>query len=165
VVEAAERANIGFGHAASGQRVLLDAEDVTDAVREPEVTRLSSPVSAVSGVRRALVAHQRALAACGNVVMEGRDIGTVVLPGADLKVFLTASIGERACRRQSELAAKGICMNAEEVAEQIEERDQRDSTRDDSPLRPASDAVIIDTDPLTASEVVARVVELAVARR
>jgi len=161
VVDVAQRARIHFGGESPNQRVLLDGEDVTEAIRDPDVTRLSSPVSAVSGVRRALVAHQRALAASGGVVMEGRDIGTVVLPEADLKVFLTASIGERARRRRLDLAEKGIEIGAEEVAAQIEERDQRDSTRADSPLRPAADAIIIDTDRLTVADVVARIVDLA----
>ncbi len=145
----------------TGQRVLLDGEDVTLAIREPAVTRLASPISAISSVRRALVMQQRAMASAGDVVMEGRDIGTVVLPHADVKVFLTASPEVRAQRRLLELRARGVTTDFPTVLREIQERDARDSTRADSPMVPAPDAVVLDTDNLTVEQVTARIAELA----
>lgn len=145
----------------TGQRVLLDGEDVTLAIREPAVTRLASPISAISSVRRALVMQQRAMASAGDVVMEGRDIGTVVLPHADVKVFLTASPEVRAQRRLLELRARGVTTDFATVLREIQERDARDSTRADSPMVPAPDAVVLDTDNLTVEQVTARIAELA----
>lgn len=139
----------------------MDGEDVSEEIRTPAVTHAVSPVSAVSGVRRALVRQQRAMAAQGGVVMDGRDIGTVVLPGADLKIFLQADLAERIRRRRSELAARGIVLDEGEVRRQIEERDYLDSHRSDSPLRPAPDAIVIDTTALSIEEVLARLLALA----
>lgn len=138
---------IAFAPGENGeQRVLVDGEDVTQAIRTPEVSALSSPVSAISGVRRALVAQQRAMGDGGGVVMEGRDIGTVVLPNADIKIFLTASEQERARRRWLELTQKGQSVSLQEVLHQIQERDARDSTRADSPLTQAQDSIFLDSD-------------------
>jgi cytidylate kinase len=147
-----------------GQRVLVDGVDVTDAIRSPEVTRLSSPVSAIPGVRRVLVAQQQALGAGGGVVMEGRDIGTVVFPNAEVKVFLTASEEERARRRWLDLAAKGQEVTQEQVQEQQRERDARDSSRADSPLCAAADAVTIESDGISLDDVVEQIAALAIAR-
>ena len=143
-----------------GQRVYADDTDVTEAIRAPQVTQLSSPVSAISGVRRRLVEMQREMGANGGVVMEGRDIGTVVFPDAEVKVFLSASPEERARRRHRELAEKGIPASLEDLTAQMRERDIRDSTREDSPLKQAQDATLIDTDGMTINEVVDAVIEL-----
>lgn len=144
-----------------GSRIFVDGEDVSKAIRTPEVTRLSSPVSAISGVRRLLVDQQRRLAGEGGVVMEGRDIGSVVLPDAEVKIFLTASVDERAQRRFAEMLATGMDADLERLRLDIEERDHRDSTRSDSPLTKAQGAVEIDTDRLSIEQVVGRVIELA----
>ncbi len=141
--------------------ILLDGEDVTSAIRAPEVTAASSVMSTVSGVRRALVLQQRKFGRTGDCVMEGRDIGTVVFPDADLKVFLDATIEERARRRVSDLRLRSVEATLEYVMEEIAERDRRDSTRKDSPLRRAEDAVVLDTTPLTIEEQVEEVIRLA----
>ena len=157
----AESTLITFQPSDAEQRVLVDGEDVTAAIRTPEVTRLSSPVSAIPGVRRVLVAQQQAMGAGGGVVMEGRDIGTVVFPNAELKVFLTASDEERARRRWKELSARGQQLTVEEVLAQQRERDARDSSREDSPLKPAPDSVEIVSDGMTLDEVIERILALA----
>jgi cytidylate kinase len=136
------------------QRVWMNGEDVTEQLRTAEVTRLSSPVSAIPGVRKVLVALQQAMGAGGGVVMEGRDIGTVVFPNADVKVFLTASEEERARRRWRERTAKGDTVTLQEILLQQRERDTRDSSRADSPLQPAPDAVILDSDHMDFDTVV-----------
>jgi CMP/dCMP kinase len=142
------------------QRVVVDGEDVTEAIRSAEVTRLSSPVSAIPGVRRVLVAQQQAMGAQGGVVMEGRDIGSVVFPHAEVKVFLTASEEERALRRWRERSAKGVVVSVEEILQQQRERDARDSSRADSPLRAAPDAVTINSDGVSIEGVVDRILAL-----
>lgn len=144
--------------------LILEGEDVTEAVRAPEVTDASSIVSTVPAVRRALVEQQRAIGASTDCVMEGRDIGTVVFPDADLKVLLTASLEERARRRLAELRSRGGDADLARVTADIAERDRRDSTRADSPLRKADDAVEVDTTDLSIEEQVERVVELALER-
>lgn len=140
--------------------VLADGEDVTWAIRAPEVDANVSPVSAYAGVRRALVAQQRRVAAGGRVVMVGRDIGTVVLPEADLKVYLDASVEERARRRWREMQERGEDADYEAVLAAMRRRDEIDSNRRVSPLRPAADAVIVDTTGLGIEEVLARVAQL-----
>lgn len=144
----------------AGDRILVDGEDVTTALRSPEVSTASSIVGTVAGVRSALVARQRALAEPGGVVMEGRDIGTVVLPDADVKVFLLAGIEARAQRRYAELAARGLAVTLDEVRRQEMERDQRDQTRAHSPLRAADDAAVIDTTTRTPEQIVELIVRL-----
>jgi cytidylate kinase len=138
-----------------GDRVRLDGEDVTEAIRAPEVSEAASRAAADPTVRRAMVVQQRRLLADGNWVAEGRDIGTVVAPEAEIKVFLTADPRERAARRAAELGADPDAVLAEQTL-----RDQRDREREHSPLRPAPGAVEIDTTGLTVDEVVARIVEL-----
>jgi cytidylate kinase len=145
---------------AAGSRVVVDGEDVTEAIRAPEVGDAASVVSAVPGVRAALVARQRRLGQGGGVVVEGRDIGTVVFPDAEVKVFLDASLDERARRRYEELVARGVHVGLDEVRRQQAERDRRDETRAVSPLRPAADAVVIDTTGRDAQEVIAEIVRL-----
>ena len=147
------------------QRVFLDAEDVTEAIRTPEVTALSSSVSAIPGVRSALVAQQQALGVQGGVVMEGRDIGTVVFPNAEVKVFLTASPQERAKRRHKDIVARGNQATLEEVRRDQDERDERDTTRPVSPLLPARDALLIESDGLAPDEVVEEVLDIIDRRR
>ncbi len=142
-----------------GERVLLDGQDVSDAIRTPEVSEQASKVAADPNVRRAMVARQRALLAHGDWVAEGRDIGTVVAPDAKLKVFLTASPGERAHRRASQIGADPATVLAEQTI-----RDERDSNRVDSPLRPADGAIKLDTTGLTLDQVVECVVDLAADR-
>lgn len=131
--------------AAAEDRVIVDGEDVTEAIRTPDVSEGASIVSVSPGVRSALVARQRAMGAEGGIVMEGRDIGTVVFPDADVKVFLDASLEVRAQRRHAELRARGVEVDLEDVRRTEAERDQRDETRALSPLRPAADAVVLDT--------------------
>jgi len=161
----AEAVRIEFAQdALGGQRVLADGRDVTAEIRSPEATRLSSPVSAVPAVRRALVALQREMGRAGGVVMEGRDIGTVVFPNAEVKVFLTATDGERAARRWRELHERGEAVSIDDVLAQQRERDARDSSREDSPLRPADDAVIVDSDRLTIEQVTERILDIATRR-
>jgi cytidylate kinase len=142
-------------------RVLLDGEDVSESIRQQEVTAAVSAVSLVGAVRQALVHEQRAMGRYGGVVMDGRDIGTVVFPDADLKIFMVAGITERALRRQRELRAAGSEVALETLARDIEERDRKDEARALSPLRRADDAVLVDTSVLSIDEQVAFVVRKA----
>jgi cytidylate kinase len=141
---------------ASERRVLLDGRDVSEAIREPEVSEAASRVAADPGVRQALVAKQRELIAGGDWVAEGRDIGTVVAPDAELKVYLTADPLERARRRAAELGADQTTVLAEQTL-----RDERDYTRAHSPLQAAPGAEVLDTTGLTVEQVVERIVGLA----
>ncbi len=134
-------------------RVLLDGEDVSAAIREPEISQGASVVSAISGVRRELVLKQQRLGHSASAVMEGRDIGTVVFPDAEAKIFLDASPEVRAHRRVKDLAARGVAADFEAVHREMQERDHRDRTRPDSPLRQAPDAVYLDSSGLTETEV------------
>ena len=146
------------------QRVLVDGEDVTDAIRAPEVGNLASPISAISEVRENLLDWQREFGRQGGTVAEGRDTGTVVFPDAEVKIFLTASLNERARRRHKELLERGINIPFEQVKLDMEARDQRDSTRHVAPLRPAPDAVVIDTEHMSLDEVVEEVLRVCRAR-
>lgn len=159
IIKAAGEMNIDFAEG-DGSCIFVDGVDVSKAIRMPEVTRLSSPVSAISGVRRHLVTQQQRLAEGGGVVMEGRDIGSIVLPDAEIKVFLTASVDERARRRHAEMQTVGMKVDLESLKHEIEERDHRDSTRSDSPLTKATGAVVIDTDNLSIEEVIQRILVL-----
>lgn len=142
------------------QHVLVNGNDVSNAIRSQQVTRLVSPISAIPGVRQHLVVKQQKLASQGAVVMDGRDIGTVVLPKADLKIFLTASPDVRASRRLKDLEALGEKADLDLLLHEIKERDRQDSTRAVAPLRQAQDAIPINTDNLTVEEVVTRVLNL-----
>jgi cytidylate kinase len=142
-------------------KVLLNGEDVSDAIRTPEVSEAASEISRVLGVRRALVAKQREIGERASVVMEGRDIGSVVFPHADLKIFLDASPEVRASRRQRELEEKGEPMEFEKVLAEVHVRDRRDREREMSPLVRAADAVIVDNTAMDAEETARVIVLLA----
>lgn len=140
--------------------VLADGQDVTWQIRRPEVDANVSIVSAYPGVRKALTLKQRQIGQRGQVVMVGRDIGTVVMPDAHLKIYLEASVEERARRRYRELLERGQPAEYEEVLREMRKRDRIDSERATAPLKPAPDAIIVDTDGLTIEEVLAKVEEL-----
>ncbi|WP_322794216.1 (d)CMP kinase [Bellilinea sp.] len=140
--------------------VLLDGEDVTWAIRDPEVEKWVSKISAYAGVRRAMTQLQRRIGKRGRVVMVGRDIGTVVMPDADLKIYLDASLEERARRRYQELVQRGESVTLKEVLVGLKKRDQIDSSREIAPLKPAKDAVILNTDGLSIEEVLKKALEL-----
>jgi len=148
-----------------GVRVFLDGEDVSEAIRTPEVSEAASVISAYQGVREALTAKQKLLAERGGVVMEGRDVQTVVAPDAEVKIFLTASLQERAKRRWLELRERGVDIPYEQVLRDLEERDERDRNRSIAPLRKAPDAVEIDTTDMTVEQVVDKIVELALQKQ
>ena len=139
--------------------VLLDGEEVSDLIRTPEVSQMASRVSALQVVRKRMLELQRALGRRGNVVAEGRDIGTVVFPEAQVKIYLDASAQERARRRFKELRAAGRTVSLEETLREMEERDKRDRERDLAPLRKAEDAVAIDSSALDADGVAERVIQ------
>ncbi len=142
-------------------RYYLNEEDVSEAIRTPEVTVAVTPVSATAGVRQYMVAEQRRMAASGRVVLDGRDIGSKVLPDADCKIFLTASVAERAKRRWLEMQTKGYALSLEEVEADIVRRDTCDSTRKESPLVRVPDAVLLDTSDMEIDEVVGKIVAMA----
>ncbi|MFN0158177.1 MAG: (d)CMP kinase [Bacteroidota bacterium] len=142
--------------------VLLDGDDVSDEIRSVEVTKAVSAVSGIRRVREAMVQEQRRMAEGRGVVLEGRDIGTVVFPEADLKIFMGAGLESRARRRQSELERRGIKRDVAEFMKEIEERDRRDSTREASPLKRAEDAIVLDTSNMSIQEQVDFVVKEAV---
>ena len=142
-----------------GLRIFLDGEEVTSVIRTPEVDRAVGPVSEVSRVRELMVELQRKMGERGRIVVEGRDMGTVVFPDADLKFFMMASLEERVRRRQIDLKKQGIAIPVERLKEEIARRDERDSNRENSPLLQAEDAVLIDTTALDVPEQVAFVVD------
>ncbi len=144
-----------------GQRVLLDGEDVTDSIRTPDVSQAASKIAVIPGVRHVLVAEQRRAGQQGGIVMEGRDIGSVVFPDAHLKIFLTASAEVRAERRWREHQQKGEAIDLGRTLEEIRERDRRDQERASSPLVRADDAVIVDSTAMEPEEVARLVVMLA----
>jgi cytidylate kinase len=157
----AAETSIGLEPTPSGNRVLLDGNDVTARVRGAAVTQAASQVSVHPAIRRWMVELQRKLGENGGVVMEGRDIGTVVFPDADIKIFLDASPEARGERRYEQ---SGKTAPAEAILREIRERDQRDRNRAQSPLRPAPDAVVIDSTDLTLEQVVDKVHEIITAR-
>ena len=142
------------------QHVILNGEDVTGLIRTEEVGNMASATSVYSAVRTKLVALQQELAKTTDVIMDGRDIGTVVLPNANVKIFLTASVECRAKRRFNELQAKGQDANFDQIAKDIEERDYRDSHREISPLKQADDAILVDSSDMTIDEVVNKIIDL-----
>ena len=158
VSELVEEVRIRIRPRADGlNQVIVNGDDITSEIRSPDIGQLASRLSAMPPVRRRMVALQQDMAREGHVVMEGRDIQTVVLPEAEVKIFLTASAEERARRRWEELRGRGREADLQHVLADIEARDARDTTRADSPLKPAPDAVHVDTDGLTIEQVVAKV--------
>lgn len=143
------------------QQIFLNGEDVSDLIRTPEISMAASNVSKIAEVREKLVDLQRKLAQRVSVIMDGRDIGTVVLPNASTKIYLTASIDVRATRRYKELIAKGQDVSYDDVKADIIKRDDNDMNRDVSPLRPADDSVTLDTSDMTLDEAVDAIIEIA----
>ena len=141
------------------QHVILNDEDVTGLIRTEEVGNMASATSVYGPVRAKLVALQQELAKSTDVIMDGRDIGTVVLPNADVKIFLTASVECRAKRRFDELKAKGEALDFDKIAKDIEERDYRDSHREISPLKQAEDAILVDSSDMSIDEVVSTIID------
>ncbi len=142
-------------------RVLLDGRDVTEEIATPQISQAASIVSAIPAVRRALVARQQEMGRAGGVVMEGRDIGTYVFPNADVKVYLDATSEARAQRRFDEDASRGVAVASfDQMKREIEERDHRDRTREDSPLASASDAIHVDSSTMTIDKVVEKILEV-----
>ena len=161
ILRAVQGIDVRLACTESGTCVTVDGTDVTAEIRTPEVTHIVSRVAALGPVREKMVELQRAMAADGAVVMDGRDIGTNVLPNADVKIFLTASVEERARRRYDEMVAKGYAVDFDALKDEIASRDKQDSERAISPLRQAEDAVLLDSTALTIDEVVARILELS----
>lgn len=154
VCEAAQSADITICYEDGEQQVLLNGENVTNQLRKEEVGNTASVISAYATVRQKLVELQQQLAKKENVIMDGRDIGTVVLPNAQVKIYLTASVETRAKRRYDELAEKGLACNIAEIEKDIADRDYRDMNRENSPLKQADDAVLIDSSKMGIEEVV-----------
>jgi cytidylate kinase len=144
-----------------GQRTLLNGRDISDDIRTPEITKAVSPISAMNAVREVLTLMQREMGEKGGIIMDGRDIGTVVFPNADLKIFFTASTDIRAKRRYDELIAKGRDCDYDVIKNNIIARDKYDTEREASPLKQAEDALLIDTDPMTLEEQACKIIELA----
>lgn len=160
LVSLLDEMTISFRQEADGQRVLVNHQDVTDEIREANVSQNVSEVSAHSGVREALVRQQQEIAAQSDIVMDGRDIGTIVLPNAAVKIFLIASVAERAQRRYEENKAKGMTVELEQIKKEIEERDYKDTTRKVSPLVKAEDAIELDTTGLSIEQVVEKIEQI-----
>lgn len=153
-------ADITIAYEGSEQMVYLNGENVSACLRTEEVGNMASAVSVQPAVREKLVELQQALAAKEDCVMDGRDIGTCVLPDAQVKIYLTADSGVRAKRRYDELAAKGVHCDLQKIKEDIEDRDYRDMHREHSPLRRAEDAVLVDSSQMTVDEVIERILSL-----
>ena len=158
LLELLEQYPISFGRAETGEQLVFVGDvDVTNPIRENEVTNVVSAFAAIPAVRERLVALQQEIARQGGIVMDGRDIGTVVLPQAELKIFLVASVDERAERRYKENLSKGIETDLETLKEEIAARDYKDSHRETSPLKQAEDAIYLDTTGLSILEVVEKI--------
>lgn len=160
ISEAVKDCNVTIKYVDGQQQVLLNDENVTGLIRTEEVGNMASASSVYASVRSKLLDLQRSLAANNDVIMDGRDIGTCVLPEAQVKVFLTASVDERASRRYKELVEKGENPDLDRIKKDIEERDYRDSHRENSPLRQAEDAVLVDSSNMTIEEVVNAITKL-----
>ncbi len=152
--------HIEIKHTDGVQQVWLNGEDVSSEIRREEVGNMASATSVYSCVRKKLLSLQQDLASTHDVIMDGRDIGTCILPNAQAKIYLTASVATRAKRRFDELQEKGISCNLEEIKKDIEDRDYRDMHREISPLKQAEDAVLVDSSDMTIEEVVNRIVEI-----
>lgn len=161
VTHIANQIDIAFQYRDGVNRVFVDGREVTDEIRSLEVSQNVSKVAAVGGVRTAMVAAQRKIGEKGGVVMDGRDIGTVVFPKAQLKVFLTASVEERARRRYLELKEKGVPVDLADLEKRIAQRDELDENREISPLRCAEDAHYLDSTALSIDEVTEQIARMA----
>ncbi len=157
VADACKDAEVTIGYEDGIQQVYLNGENITAMLRTEEVGNMASKTSVIPEVREKLLELQRSLAAEKDVIMDGRDIGTNILPGADVKIYLTASVMTRAKRRYDELRAKGVKCDLDAIARDIEERDHRDMTREIAPLKQAEDAVLIDSSNMTIPEVVEKI--------
>ena len=160
IVNALKDAEVTIRYEEGLQQVYLNGRNITDRLREEAVGKMASLTSAIPQVRKKLLELQKGLARTQDVIMDGRDIGTCVLPDADVKIYLTASVETRAKRRYDELTEKGIACDLNEIARDIKERDERDSTREIAPLKQAEDAVLVDSSHMTIEEVVAAIVKL-----
>ena len=160
VIKACRDAEVTIRYENGIQQVYLNGANITSRLRDEEVGNMASMTSAIPEVRAKLLELQQNLARTQNVIMDGRDIGTCVLPNADVKIFLTASVETRAKRRYDELMAKGVSCNLNEIESDIRERDYRDMTREIAPLKQAEDAVKVDSSYMTIPEVVDKIVEL-----
>ena len=158
VIEALETADVTIRYEDGKQQVYLNGENITARLREEAVGNMASKTSAIPEVRAKLLELQRNLARTSDVIMDGRDIGTCVLPDADVKIYLTASTHTRAKRRYDELCEKGIVCDLKEIEKDIEERDHRDMTREIAPLKQAEDAILVDSSELTIEEVVTKII-------
>ncbi len=161
----AREVDIRFLRQQEGERVLLDGEDVSAAIRTPDISLLTSRVAACAEVRQAMVALQRQMGERGGVVLEGRDIGSVVFPAAEVKFFLDASARERGRRRFAELQAKGLPVDLEQTIAEVVARDAADTAREHAPLVQPADAVVIDATTLGIEQVLERMLEVVQARR
>ena len=157
VVDACRKAEVAISYEDGVQQIYLNRRNVTSQIREEAVGNMASVISAIPEVRARLLDLQRQLAKEQDVVMDGRDIGTYVLPEAQVKVYLTASVETRADRRYKELTEKGVSCDYEEIARDIQERDERDMNREVAPLRQAEDAVLVDSSDMTIEEVVEKI--------
>lgn len=160
ISELANTMIIEFKPEAKVNRVFVDGTEVTEAIRTPEVTAIVSRVAAIGAVREAMVEQQRRMGEIGGVLMDGRDIGTVVFPHAQLKIFLTASVEERARRRYKEMVEKGQQVDLAQLQEDIAARDKQDSERAISPLRQAEDALLLDTSDMSIAQVTDKILQL-----
>ena len=157
VADACRDAEVTIGYEDGVQQLYLNGENITPLLRTEEVGNMASKTSAIPEVRKKLLELQRSLAGEKDVIMDGRDIGTNFLPDADVKIYLTASVATRAKRRYDELKAKGISCDLESISRDIEERDNRDMTREIAPLKQAEDAIRIDSSDMTIPEVVKKI--------
>ena len=165
VLEVLEKSNIELTIDENGQKTFLNGEDVSSLIRMPDVTSLVSPVSSIKEIREKLVDLQRKFATGKDIVMEGRDITTVVFPNADVKIYLTADQEERANRRYKEMVEKGMNVTFEEVYDSIKKRDHNDTTKEYGALKIAEDAIIIDSTNMTIEEVYERVKEIILSKK
>ena len=160
IIELLPEIHVTLAYVEGEQHVYLNKEDVSSLIRNEEVSQMTSSVSTIPEVREALLSLQRNLAKENNVLMDGRDIGTCVLPNAELKIYLTASTKVRAKRRYDEMIEKGMECNLKELEASIKERDQRDINREIAPLKQAEDAVFLDTSDMNIEEVVSAIIRL-----
>lgn len=160
VSKACEKISVSLSYAGGEQQVLLNGENVNGLIRTEKVGNTASAISAYGAVREKLLDLQRSLAAQQDVIMDGRDIGTCVLPNAQVKIYLTASVETRGQRRFQELLEKGVSCNLEEICADIKDRDYRDMNREIAPLKQAEDAVVVDSSSMTIEEVVNAMLEL-----